>query len=141
MGPPKEGITTAMIDELSALLVDARCRRPRGELTYARQAEWEISVKRLVQNHAATAEAATFKNTIKTLQELYHFQILRGRAQGLEGGPGRPGCFLTWWHHCPDSGAASAEVDQQECPAAVGVARAEASQAAEGSRGATGDGG
>ena len=39
------------------------------------------------------------------------------------------------------SGAASAEVDQQECPAAVGVARAEASQAAEGSRGATGDGG
>ena len=84
VGPPKEGITTAMIDELSALLVDARCRRPRGELTYARQAEWEISVKRLVQNHAATAEAATFKNAIKTLQELYHFQILRGRAQGLE---------------------------------------------------------
>ena len=57
---------------------------PRGELTYARQAEWEISVRRLVQNHAATAEAATFKNAIKTLQELYHFQILRGRAQGLE---------------------------------------------------------
>ena len=84
VGPPKEGITTAMIDELSAFLVDARCRRPRGELTYARQAEWEISVKRLVQNHAATAEAATFKNAIKTLQELYHFQILRGRAQGLE---------------------------------------------------------
>ena len=82
--PRKEAITTAMIDELSALLVDARCRRPRGELTYARQAEWEISVKRLVQNHAATAEAATFKNAIKTLQELYHFQILRGRAQGLE---------------------------------------------------------
>ena len=53
---------------------------PRGELTYARQAEWELSVKRLVQNHAATAEAATFKNAIKTLQELYHFQILRGRA-------------------------------------------------------------
>ena len=84
VGPPKEGITTAMIDELSAFLMDARCRRPRGELTYARQAEWEISVKRLVQNHAATAEAATFKNAIKTLQELYHFQILRGRAQGLE---------------------------------------------------------
>ena len=84
VGPPKEGITTAMIDELSAFLVDARCRRPRGELTYARQAEWEISVKRLVQNHTATAEAATFKNAIKTLQELYHFQILRGRAQGLE---------------------------------------------------------
>ena len=78
VGPPKEGITTAMIDELSAFLVDARCRRPRGELTYARQAEWEISVKRLVQNHAATAEAATFKNAIN------HFQILRGRAQGLE---------------------------------------------------------
>ena len=73
-GPPKEGITTAMIDELSAFLVNARCRRPRRE----------ISVKRLVQNHAATAEAATFKNAIKTLQELYHFQILRGRAQGLE---------------------------------------------------------
>ena len=73
-----------MIDELSAFLVDARRRRPRGELTYARQAEWEISVKRLVQNHAATAEAATFKNAIKTLQELYHFQILGGRAQGLE---------------------------------------------------------
>ena len=84
VGPPKEGITTAMIDELSALLVDARCRRPRGELTYARQAEWEMSVKRLVRNHAATAEATTFKNAIKTLQELYHFQILRGRAQGLE---------------------------------------------------------
>ena len=84
VGPPKEGITTAMIDELSALLVDARCRRPRGELTYARQAEWEMSVKRLVQNHAATAEATTFKNAVKTLQELYHFQILRGRAQGLE---------------------------------------------------------
>ena len=50
VGPPKKGITTAMIDELSALLVDARCRRPRGELTYARQAEWEMSVKRLVQN-------------------------------------------------------------------------------------------
>ena len=46
----------------------ARCRRPRGELTYARQAEWEISVKRLVQNHAATAKAATFKNAIKTLR-------------------------------------------------------------------------
>ena len=30
------------------------------------------------------AEATTFKNAIKTLQELYHFQILRGRAQGLE---------------------------------------------------------
>ena len=74
VGPPKEGIATAMIDELSALLVHARCRRPRGE----------ISVKRLVQNHAATAEAASFKNAIKTLQELYHFQILRGRAQGLE---------------------------------------------------------
>ena len=29
VGPPKEGITTAMIDELSALLVDAGCRRPR----------------------------------------------------------------------------------------------------------------
>ena len=84
VGPPKEGITTAMIDELSALLVDARCRRPRGELTYARQAEWEMSVKRLVRNHAATAEATTFKNAIRTLQELYHFQILRGRAQGLE---------------------------------------------------------
>ena len=27
VGPPKEGITTAMIDELSAFLVDARCRR------------------------------------------------------------------------------------------------------------------
>ena len=64
--------------------MDARCRRPRGELTYARQAEWEMSVKRLVRNHAATAEATTFKNAIKTLQELYHFQILRGRAQGLE---------------------------------------------------------
>ena len=64
--------------------MDARCRRPRGELTYARQAEWELSFKRLVQSHAATAEAITFKNAIKTLQELYHFQILRGRAQGLE---------------------------------------------------------
>ena len=84
MGGPKEGITTATIDELSAFVVDARCRRPRGELTYARQAEWEMSVKRLVRNHAATAEATTFKNAIKTLQELYHFQILRGRAQGLE---------------------------------------------------------
>ena len=62
----------------------ARCRRRRGELTYARQAEWEMSVKRLVRNHAATAEATTFKNAIKTLQELHHFQILRGRAQGLE---------------------------------------------------------
>ena len=86
-----------------------------------------MSVKRLVQNHAATAEATTFKNAIKTLQELYHFQILRGRAQGLEEVAGRPGCFLTWWHHRPDSGAASAEVDQQECPAPVDVARAEAS--------------
>ena len=73
-----------MIDELSALMVDARCRRPRGELPYARQAEWEIGVKRLVRNHAATTEANTFQNAIKTLQELYHFQILRGRAQGLE---------------------------------------------------------
>ena len=36
------------------------------------------------QNHAATAEATTFKNAIKTLQELYHFQILRGHAHGLE---------------------------------------------------------
>ena len=45
VGPPKEGITTAMIDELSAL-------------------------KRLIQNHAAAAEAITFKNAIKTLQEL-----------------------------------------------------------------------
>ena len=135
MGPPKEGITTAMIDELSAFLVDARCRRPRGELTYARQAEWEMSVKRLVQNHAATAEATTFKNAIKTLQELYHFQILRGRAQGLEEvDPVDLDAFL-------HGGTTSAEVDQQECPAPVGVARAEASQAAEGSRGATGDGG
>ena len=64
--------------------MDARCRRPRGELTYARQTEWEMSVKRLVRNHTATAEATTFKNAIKTLQELYHFQILRGRAQGLD---------------------------------------------------------
>ena len=93
-----------MIDELSALLVDARCRRPRGELTYARQAEWEISIKRLVQNHAATAEAATFKNAIKTLQELYHFQILRGRAQGLEEGPGRPGYFLICGTTAPTRG-------------------------------------
>ena len=43
-----------------------------------------MSVKRLVRNHTATAEATTFKNAIKTLQELYHFQILRGRAQGLD---------------------------------------------------------
>ena len=80
-GPAQGGHHRGMIDELSALLVDARCRRLRGELTYARQAEWEMSVKRLVP---ATAEATTFKNAIKTLQELYHFQILRGRAQGLE---------------------------------------------------------
>ena len=56
----------------------------RGASLYARQAEWELSAKRLVQGHAATAEAITFKNASKTLQELYHFQILRGRAQGLE---------------------------------------------------------
>ena len=90
-----------------------------GELTYARQAEWEISVKRLVQNHAATAEAATFKNAIKTLQELYHFQILRGSGGG---GPGRPGCFLAWWHHCPDSGAA--ELRRVKQPKAVGEQQA-----------------
>ena len=49
----------------------------------------------LVRNHAATAKATTFKNAIKTRQELYHSQILR---------PGRPGCFLTWWRHCPTRG-------------------------------------
>ena len=115
VGPPKEGITTAMIDELSALLVDARCRRPRGELTYARQAEWEISVKRLVQNHAATAEAAT--ECHQDPARAISLSDLEGSRPGSGGGgPGRPGCFLAWWHHCPDSGAASAEVDQQECP-------------------------
>ena len=66
------------------LLVDARCRRPRGELTSARQTEWQASVRRLVDNHATSAEASAFKNVIRTLQELYHFQILRGRTQGLE---------------------------------------------------------
>ena len=76
MGPPREGITTAMIDELSALLVDARCRRPRGELTYPRQAEWELSVKRLVQNH--------LQERHQDAARAVHFQILRGRAQGLE---------------------------------------------------------
>ena len=86
-----------------------------------------MSVKRLVRNHAATAEATTFKNAIKTLQELYHFQILRGRAQGLEEvDPVDLDAFLHGGTTAP-TGAASAEVDQQECPAPVDVARAEAS--------------
>ena len=63
----------------------------RVELTYARQAEWEMSVKRLVRNHAATAEATTFKNAIKTLQELYHFQILRAGSEGSRGATGDGG--------------------------------------------------
>ena len=64
-----------MVGELADLLVDARCRRPRGELTSARQAEWQASVRRLVDSQATHSEATTF----------YHFQILRGRIHGLEG--------------------------------------------------------
>ena len=131
-GPLREGITTAMIDELAALLVNARCRRPRGELTYARQAEWELSVKRLVQGHAATAEAITFKNAIKTLQELFHFQILRGCAQGLEEvDPVDLDAFLHGGTTAPTRGNAQLQWTLPELR----------QEAAEGSGGATGDGG
>ena len=57
----------------------------RGELTSTRQAEWQASVRRLVESQATHSEATTFKNAIRTLQELYRFQILRGRIHGLEG--------------------------------------------------------
>ena len=79
-----EDFAFAYHSELTDVLVDARCRRPRGELTSARQ-KWQASVRRLVGNHATTsAEASASKNAIRTLQELCHFQILRGRTQGLE---------------------------------------------------------
>ena len=104
MGPPREGITTAMVDELSALLVHARCRRPRGELTYARQAAGSEPRGHSRGDH---------------LQERHQDAARAVSLSDFEGGLGR---FLTWGHHCPDSGAASAEVDQQECPAPVDVA-------------------
>ena len=80
----KDGITEAMIRELTDLLVDAHCRRPKGELTSERQREWEASVHRLVVTQASHTEPVTFRNVIRTLRELYHFQVLRGRLQGLE---------------------------------------------------------
>ncbi|CAE7271839.1 unnamed protein product [Symbiodinium natans] len=50
----KDGITEAMIRELTDLLV------------------------------ASHTEPVTFRNVIRTLRGLYHFQVLRGRLQGLE---------------------------------------------------------
>ena len=105
-----EGITTAMIDELALFwwMLGAEGRGV-GALGQAPGSEPPTG-----------AEAITFKNAIKTLQELYHFQILRGRAQGLEEvDPVDLDAFL-------HGGAASAEVDQQECPAPVDVASTEA---------------
>ncbi|CAE7366109.1 clpC [Symbiodinium natans] len=80
----KDGITEAMIRELTDLLLGAHCRRPKGELTSDRQREWEASVHRLVVTQASHTEPVTFRNVIRTLRELYHFQVLRGRLQGLE---------------------------------------------------------
>ena len=58
-------------------------KRPAGELSLGRQAEWEAYVRKLVSKVCSAAEVPTVKRALLTLRELQHFQAARGR-NGLE---------------------------------------------------------
>ena len=68
--------------ELADLFVEANCRRPWGELSDARQQEWEGSLSRLAASKCRSAETATIQRAVKSAQELHHVQLVRGR-EGL----------------------------------------------------------
>ena len=68
--------------ELADLFVEANYTRPTGELSDARQQEWEDSLSRLAASKCRSAETATIQRAVKSAQELRHFQLVRGR-EGL----------------------------------------------------------
>ena len=56
--------------------------KPKGA-TEQQLLEWRSFLRQLTAKKAQKAEPATVKNLVRTVTELYQFQLIRGRAAGL----------------------------------------------------------